>query len=609
MKNDSQSVRPLNIVFLTIILATLLFSFPFQILLPPGYLSLKSIIQLFSIEAISALSLAVLLTKRRLLVDFFRKYYLPALALSTILVIETIRVMIKDTYTGRDFMYSIILFVLPAAIFTISSELKKYSYIIFSLIWIINTLHCFCEPFRMSGPCTGISGNINWNASLILATTPFATYFLYNYLRNKKASPVIRISLSSIPVAISIFFLYLCDSRGAYLSLAIILLLLIVIYFYELNAKIVIRLLLLLGIFLFIFTLFYGSIIADSLFRDVRFSLWHSTLRLFLDNPILGVGSPSFESEYAKYRPIDYFIRSQHFAYRTIHPHNQLLFILASLGIAGTISWIVLWIYPIVKLFLTFKALDITTKIALVSLSILVIHSMFDLVLFQWPTMFVACLLLAIIWRKCWPLENSTAAIPSTEPTAYRIFISLSASACFLLFILFSFQDLMCSLETRYSDISMNSGKSPSLALASIDMAIDYKAVPSAISHCGVISSSIFSDQIMALHYFNRLLDTSCPQIANSNRHIAECLLKLGRKEEALIFLRKDVNNFPISIISLYMQMSLENDLGRKNEAELTAAKLVNALVHKGLTEKHIPEILANPYYDNKFVELRNKDK
>jgi uncharacterized protein (DUF342 family) len=113
----------------------------------------------------------------------------------------------------------------------------------------------------------------------------------------------------------------------------------------------------------------------------------------------------------------------------------------------------------------------------------------------------------------------------------------------------------------------------------------------------------------MSLFYFNKLLNTSCPQIAHSNRHIAESLLKSGRKKEALDFLRKDTGNFPISVVSLYMEMSLEDELGQKEEAEITAEKLFNALRHMGLTEKHIPAILKNPYYENKFVELRNMSK
>jgi hypothetical protein len=557
-----------------------------------------------------------LILKKDALTYLFINYRVPALALTVIFSIELLHFMLFNSYSSRDFAFSITLFVVPLAIYVYWAEAKKYIVYFLSLFWLINIIHCFWQIIG-NGNCVGITGNQNWNASLILATSPFAVYFFHTHLSVKNIGSKANLFLSSVPVFISLYFIYLCDSRGAWLSLVAVCFIVFIIYLPGLKRRFLIRFAIYSMLLLLLLALFEGHLFAGIIFKDVRFSLWHSTLRLFMDNPLLGVSCPSFESSYAQYRPIDYFIKSHYFAFRTTHPHNEFLYILACFGIFGTISWIILWIYPLVKLFKIFKKLDSIIKLSLLSLTILVIHSMFDLILFQWPTVFIACILLGLLWQECWPKCNTgilpvdlSNLGPSTCNVDYiqKFLILPSFILSFSVFILFSYEDLMYSANLRNSKVAFYSS-TPAKSLVYLNDSINYIPVSPSISHCGIVASTVFKDNIMSLFYFNKLLNTSCPQIAHSNRHIAESLLKSGRKKEALDFLRKDTGNFPISVVSLYMEMSLEDELGQKEEAEITAEKLFNALRHMGLTEKHIPAILKNPYYENKFVELRNMSK
>ncbi|MCX6985798.1 MAG: O-antigen ligase family protein, partial [Lentisphaerae bacterium] len=447
----------------------------------------------------------------------------------------------------------------------------------------------------------------------------------YKGLSGRNTRLSLNLFISSVLCLISLYFLYSCHSKGAWLSLIAVCFIAFIVYLPGLKRRFLIRFAIYSMLLLILLVLFEGQALAGLLFNDVRFSLWFSTLRLCMDNPFLGVSCPSFESAYAQYRPIGYFLKSQYFAFRTTHPHNELLYILACFGIFGAVSWIVLWIYPLVKLFKIFKRLDTIAKLSLLSLSILVFHSMFDLILFQWPTIFIACILLGLLWRECWPTRkecntgilpvelNATPCMPDLPPRKagylQKFLISLSFILSFTVFILFSYQDFRYSKNLRNSEIAFYSSGDPAKSLASLNAAIDYIPVPPSISHAGIVSSAVFKDNIMSLFYFDKLLKAPCPQIAHSNRHIAGALLKSGRKKEALDFLRRDTRNFPISVVSLYMEMSLENELGQKEEAEITAEKLYTALRHMGLTEKHIPAILENPYYENKFVELKNMVK
>ncbi len=623
IQNKSAIFPALNFVCVLIVFVAIFFSFPFLILFPSGTFSFQSLICIFSIETISALSIALLILKKNAFAYFFSFHPIPAIALSLIFAIELLHFNLIDSYSYRDFMFSIALFAVPLAIYAYSTEAKAIIFHFMSLFWLIDIIHC---SWQIDGNCVGISGNQNWNASLILATAPFAIYFVYRHLSEKSIiTKKLTLFLSSIPGVISLYFIYLCDSRGAWLALTAVCFIAFIVYLPGFKRRVLIKFTVYSVLLLVLFILFKGNILANILFNDVRFSLWHSTLRLCMDNPLLGVSCPSFESAYAQYRPIDYFIKSQYFAFRTPHPHNEFLYILACFGIFGAISWIILWIYPLVKVFRKFKQLDTMTKLSLLALSILVVHSMFDLILFQWPTIFIACILLGLLWQECWPIRkestegvlpaelNAIPCMPDLPPQKagylQKFLIFLSFILSFTVFILFSYQDFRYSANLRNSQIAFYSHEDPAKSLVYLNDSIDYKPVPSSISQCGIVSSTIFRDNVMSLFYFDKLSNTPCPQIAHSNRHIAESLVKSGRKKEALDFIRKDTRNFPISVVSLYMEMSLENELGQREEAEITAEKLFNALRHMGLTEKHIPAILQNPYYENKFVELRNMSK
>ena len=626
--NKLDKLSVMNFVCVSIIFLTIFFSFPLLVILPSGTFSFQSLICIFSIEAISVLSITFLLLKKDILAYLFKFYILPAIALTVVFGIELVHFMLIDNYTLRDFFFSITLFVIPLVIYAYGTDVKSIIAYYLSLFWIINIIHCF-EQIIGNANCTGIAGNRNWNASLIIATAPFVIYLIYEYFSAKNVGLRINLFISSIPGLISLYFIYLCDSRGAWLSLIVVFLIVCIVYLPRNKCTLILRFAIYSILLLTLLVLFEGHLLAYYISTDIRFSLWHSTLRLFMDNPLFGVSCPSFESAYASYRPIDYFLKSHYFAFRTTHPHNVVLYILACFGIFGAGSWIILWIYPLVKLFRIFKKLDAIIKISLLSLSILVIHSMFDLILFQWPTIFIACILLGFLWQQCWPTGKkcSTGILPVAlnaisytddflprksgylQESLIFLFFSLAVALSFAIFILFSYQDFRYSSNLRNSEIVFSHYKDPAKSLAYLDDSLNYVPVSSSISHCGLVASDVFKDNIMALHYFDMLLNTSCPQIAHSNRHIAEALLKAGRKTEALVFLRKDSRNYPISIVTLYMEMTLEDELGQKKEAEITAEKIYYALRHMGLTEKHIPAILKNPYYENKFVELRNMDK
>ena len=63
--------------------------------------------------------------------------------------------------------------------------------------------------------------------------------------------------------------------------------------------------------------------------------------------------------------------------------------------------------------------------------------------------------------------------------------------------------------------------------------------------------------------------------------------------------------------MALYNKMRLENELNLVSEAEKTADQLMIALKFKNFEMSDIPELCANPHYDDRFHEfkLKGRDK
>lgn len=70
-----------------------------------------------------------------------------------------------------------------------------------------------------------------------------------------------------------------------------------------------------------------------------RILMWHSTLNMFIEHPITGIGIGNYHKEYVSH------YRSPLSKEDTWHPHNVLLSMLAQSGLIGTIGYLLLFIY------------------------------------------------------------------------------------------------------------------------------------------------------------------------------------------------------------------------------------------------------------------------
>lgn len=546
-----------------------------------------------------------------------------SIAAGALFLISIFHFSSMSDYRFGNICSSLIWISCPLAVYFNADKFKVLAAPYFSFLWIIDCLQSLWQICRKA-ELIGLPGNRNWHGAFLLATTPFMIYYLYSGLKKKNLPPKIVIVISLIPAVISLIFLYFCHSRGALSALIITGLIAFALYFPHLKKDVFWRIIIYGIILLSLSFLFAGNRIADIIFQDIRIPLWHGALKMTVDYPLTGVSTAGYESSYAPYRPIAYFLKSRHFAVRANHPHNHLLYIAGVFGIPGATAWFYLWIIPILILYRKYHSLGNAAKLYFFSYITLCIHSMLDLIFFEWPTLFISCLLLGMIWRETWTSSTEKTPTMNTETdmnpplNSYDIpsnkkFLCQKVLLVLTGISLVSFignmmmRDMLFSYHMRNSWVYLKY-EQPYNALTSINKALSYKDDYVYSYRAGQISFERFHDHLLALSYYRNQKKSFNQNFAYNNRHIAECLLIAGKKYEALDYRKKAVEISPISIIDLYYKLLLENNLGLKGEAETTAGSLISALKYKGLTVEDIPAILNNPHYDSKFDLLDKGD-
>lgn len=600
----------LNLTSISLILFFILFSFPLMLISPSNSGTHPSMFNLFKLETISALCLMLFFLSLAAEIVVIKKYnYCFLFSASLLFIIPLYHFLTNQAYSFSDLCFSLFWISCPLTVFIFADIIKKWLTAYLSLFWTINIFIVF---FR-GGTIIGLSGNQNWHAAFLLATTPFVVYSSYLFLCRLGLNKAAILLLSAIPALIGVYILSKCDSRGAWLALAIMAIFLFKLCCPALKNIPWLRIFIYGLIILTLLVFLFGDKLANIIFIDVRPSLWFGAAKLTLAHPFIGVGAPEFESSYAPFRGINYFLRSGYYAVRSSHPHNQILYISCCFGILGAIAWFYLWIWPVFVGCYKFLSFKLTTKICFISYIMLLVHSMFDLIFSVWPTVFFSGLFLGILWKECNMITSGNDEKINTEtPCSYKFktfnktfFLALSASL--LIYIIADICiNIIFSTHIRKSWTDLSSGRTYA-SLPSAEKAFKHRKDPIEIYHSGIIAWNTFDDHLLAIHYFDMLKDTPCPVIAHSNAYIAAYAIKLGRYCEALDYINKESINFPISIVNLYNKLLVENKLGLRQEAETTKKKLYISLKYKGLTESDIPEILKNTYYDAKFNEFELK--
>lgn len=601
----------LAIVFFAIITVKypLLFVAPF-----PGGLFSTSLF-MSTIEVLSVFSLFMILLRFQKLIDLISGCNMAFwVAIFSFLSICIVQFFSWNSWTFKEFSFAVSWISIPFAVYLYTDIFKKYLLGYLAFLWIFSMIHTVYQLI-ISTQCVGISGNRNWHGAFLIATTPFFVYWLYRFLKKKNANDQkIRIVLSAVS-ALSLYALFMAESRGANLAFILGILLALGLYLNRFENKRQKKLgrLYLLTIFIVIIfgiiigPLLYGYKLAAINAYDVRVPLWRGAMNMFIDNFGLGVGAAGYEGEYAYYIPIERFLRSHYFAGRATHPHNQWLFFAGAYGWAGVIAISYLWVAPMVIFLKNYQNTDALSKLYFFSFFMLSIHCMFDLVLMRWPTMQIALILQGILWSYAYKTQTKkTISNEFSCSYSIRIICRLAAAICLGFSLLLMFENLKSSYYGRNSVI-LADAKKYSLSLQNTQQAINLGNGPEDLYHAGMKSLFWFEDYRLAYLYFSKLDKHPAKIVGYSNARIAECLIKMNRKHEALIYCDRHIKAFPLSSLAVYNKLLLERDLGKDADAAATANKLLDVMRFKGLKLEDMHKILKNPELDNRFEKLQKQ--
>ena len=337
--------------------------------------------------------------------------------------------------------------------------------------------------------------------------------------------------------------------------------------------------------------------------RDVRFPLWEGCINIIMKYPYLGVSAARFESVYAEFRPIEYFMKPDN-AVRSNHPHNSFLYIAACYGIPGFILWLTLWGLPIIVCIWKYYNLSPISKITLFCYIILFLHALLDLIFFEWPTLLFGAILLGILWAEIWKEKkviNNYQLIIKNEKLLSRIVfagLKLAAIVVLVLSVKMGYINFMSTYYFRMGEIA-ESDNNKKQALYYYDKGIKLDKAPQYVYRCGALSFQELTNPLLALYYFSMFKNMSVTNYAHSNGFTGLSLIKLHKLKESLPYLLKEVVIYPLLAGSWYRLYSIQKYLGMNDAAQISYNNMQEALKQKNLPPKALYFLLENPDYDS----------
>jgi len=580
---------------------------------------------------LTLLSATLLLLNFEKFVLVLKKNLLLSLALGIILTLAIIHSLSIQNITIREVFFDLHPILIPLAVLVVYQRSKKAFILFFAALWILNLVHCNYQLIEQK-ECIGIPGNRNWNASFIVALTPVIVSILYLFMRKTEKLPLlVSFKKRNIKILFWILFLLICvfciialyktKSRGAVLS---VMLTGILFTFLELKNKKSLKvqklnkiifpsfiLICISGIIISV--IFYGQFIANLINRDVRLPLWYGAVNLFWSHIYTGVGAFAYENFFSYKMPVDLFLRDHYFASRYMHPHNQFLYIAGSYGIFGLAALLYLCIYPVVYFIKNYKSNGIYLKSIFFAYSILLIHAQLDKIAFQWPTSYLFLFFQGILWYKIITVKkmNNIKLPEFFRLKLLRYTIYGMAAVIFFIFVNMLYENIYSSALSRVSD-QYSDQNDYKKALEYKRKAVKVGNFPNDIYDAGMLELRAFRNYPEACKYFKALEKHPSGIVVHRNMRIAECLIFMNRKKEALHYLNNESIAFPLSSLVLYNKILLENELDMKKEAQKTTRLLNAQLKFKGLKPSDMQIILQYPELDNKFhlvKQFRKTDK
>ena len=508
--------------------------------------------------------------------------------------------------TGELFLISTV----PFCICAFAAEIKRYLAWFLTLFWLLDAVNGFIQYYGLGWHLFGMAQNINWNAALLAVTAPFA---ILTVLRTIKRKPL-RLELSAIVVGVTLWQIALTESRGAVLGVVAAGALWGFLKLGHRGRRITLFSILTAAI---VGSLWFGLMMPhDAIVRelsvDERVFLANTTVNMIAEHPNLGVGGPSFETEYLPFRRPEFFAM-RHSAVRIDHPHNQPLFIAASFGLLGLLCWCFLLLEPMYFAGKRFRELDAETALALLCLTGLLVHGQFDLVLERWPTNLLSMIFLGLLlheregvpapfWRppeflRRFLVQRKRELEPDKRRGRILRPASFALGAAVLLLALFSaFCCLAAELLSWQAGSAETAGdhdRASRLHLAAASMPCS----PLALKSRSLYHASLYDPGNIG-RYYAMFAASSTPDYGYSNDYIARACVISGHPADAIPFLKRAMELRPVSVLPLIMLESVYRMTDREGAADAVRERLAELAAYRDLDSDDLARIMEDQDLD-----------
>jgi O-antigen ligase len=534
---------------------------------------------------------------------------------------------------------------IPFAVCVFARELKRLLPWYLTLFWLIDVILGFVQYYGLHWFLFGLPGNINWNASLLAVTAPFAILAAWKWTpseEDRSANSLWRIGSLLLIAGTTLWQIALTDSRGTLLGIAAAAALWGFLKLGRRGRRLTLfaaLALTLVGSVWFVFFAPHGRLF-EELSRDERVFLANTTMSMIAERPEIGFGAPSFEQEYLNFRRPEFF-SMRHSAVRIDHPHNHMLYIAASFGILGLLCWLYLALEP---MFFAAKriagetwvrtdenlgpnlveawefhdcGMDDETRLSLLCFAGLLIHAQFDLVLFRWPTNLLAMIFLGILiheregapapfWRppvflRRFRLEFLKRTERNRSP-AHRT-RRLLRPALFALGLVL----LGAGLVSAFGNLAAESlaWHADNLAEASRhDDASRLYLMAASMPGSGLSLKSralyhaSLHDTAHAARYYAMFAASSTPDFGYVNDYFARACVIGGHPADAVPFLKRAMELRPRSVLPLLMLMDVYERLGSRGAVDAVRERLEQLMEYRRLAPEDLETIYKNQELD-----------
>ncbi len=448
----------------------------------------------------------------------------------------------------------------------------------------------------------GITGNLNWHASFLLATAPLVIYLILSKWTGNYIKDILLIGFALFIAVLSLAFINRCHTRGSWLALTVSAVLL---GWSCLNRKFKLITLAVCfgGIFIFLLLLDCNifSIPEYYLRNEARIFFTEAGLKLISTNPLLGVGVSRFPQEFRVFLPVEFY--TSIFATDIVsHPHNHFIYIAATRGIIGLFTWLILVLIPLYNLLFNSKKYPMTPldRVFLFSFLTLLFHGMFDKNLVSWPTNIIYLLLLGMMWKQYWPKREK---ITADQPSIPSGIISKLVTVSGIILLFGCFMLAMKTVGNTFPMQLMADGnylkKNPAAAAYCYHNALGYQKNPTLIYYASAYMAEKLNNPDVAMKCFSMYKETPVPEgLGASNRLKALILCRQGKEKEALPYFQKQLEYYPLSIRDWYNLSMAYKRLRQPVKAAGAMEMMYKAMEIKKIDRRYLPYVLKNSLYD-----------